>query len=106
MRPDGGRKRYVSWQDSDPGRSLPESGPSPAVRFLPQDLGESLTAASRNLEQILKTVGEVRDPIKPTRKLGQFKAFFLDKTPDKVLQKCIDDLQWAVLKFDVGTSRR
>lgn len=64
-----------------------------------------LTLVVSNLVSILEEVKKIRSVITSKRKRHKVAAFFMASSHASALQKCNDDLEWAMSEFDVSASR-
>lgn len=67
-----------------------------------QRLAIKFTLALRNLENIVKQVEELQATIKSKRIRRKVAAIFLGNEHAATLQKCYEDLDWAIKEFDVS----
>lgn len=70
-----------------------------------QDTGSNakpLTLSDRNLETILKEVRKIESVTASKRKRHKMAAFFLASSHATALQKCSDELAWAMREFEVS----
>lgn len=61
-----------------------------------------LPPVPRDLEAILEQVEKVQAVVKSKRTRHKIKSFFKGASHESTLQKCSDDLDWAIKQFDVS----
>lgn len=65
-------------------------------------VGGKLTCIQRTLEGIAKQVEELSAAVKSKRLRHKMAALLLGNEHAASLQKCFDDLDWAIKEFDVS----